>query len=139
MRCRHGLSRYEDDPAEVNLTPLIDVVFILLIFFLVTTTFTRDAGIDVQRPTAGSAQPTPNEALIVAIRANGELWMDGRAIDIRLLPAEVQRLQTDQPRAAVVIQADRATPVGLLVQAMDQLRQAGISDISLAAEQRTAD
>lgn len=138
MRCRsHTLRQYDSEAAEINLTPLIDIVFILLIFFLVTTTFIRDAGVEIQRPAARSAQPTPTTAMLLAIRANGELWMERRPVDIRSLPAELQRLRADKPNPAVIIQADRNANVGLLVRVMDQVRQAGISDISLAADAKT--
>lgn len=136
MRGRRGLPECDQEPAEVNLTPLIDIVFILLIFFLVTTSFTQDAGIAVQRPAASSAEPTTGDALLVAIDAAGEVWLDGRTLDLRRLPTEVRRLRADRPRTAVVIQADRATAVGLLVAAMDLLRQAGVRDIALAADPR---
>jgi len=133
-RC-HSLRQYDNDEAEINLTPLIDIVFILLIFFLVTTTFIRDAGVDIQRPAARSAEPAPTNALILAIRADGELWIDRHPVDIRSLRAEIERLGSDKPGIAVIVQADRAANVGLLVRVMDQIRQAGITDISVAADQ----
>ena len=136
-RC-HSLRHDDGDEAEINLTPLIDIVFILLIFFLVTTTFIRDAGVDIQRPAARSAEPAPTNALILAIRADGELWIDRHPIDIRSLRSEIERLHhdrpSDKPGIAVIVQADRNASVGLLVRVMDQIRQAGISDISVAAD-----
>jgi biopolymer transport protein ExbD len=137
---RHGLGQlggdqYQDhEPAEINLAPMIDILFILLIFFLVTSTFVREAGVEVQRPDAASATSMDNGAYRVAIRANGELWVDGHAIDLRRLRAEMARLHAKNRQAPVILQADQNGSVGLLVKVMDQIRQAGISDIAIAAE-----
>jgi len=134
----HSLRQYDNDEAEINLTPLIDIVFILLIFFLVTTTFVRDAGVDIQRPSAASAEPAPAAALIVAIRADGELWMERQPVDIRNLRVAIERLRGEKPDIAVIVQADRDANVGGLVRVMDQIRQAGIDDISVAADNNPA-
>lgn len=131
-----GDGEYQDpEAAEINLAPMIDILFILLIFFLVTSTFVRESGVEVQRPDAVSASPAADSAILVAIRANGEVWVDGHAIDLRRLQAEIARLHAGSPNAAVMLQADKAGSVGLLVQVMDRIRLAGISDIAIAAEQ----
>lgn len=130
-----GGDDYQDqEPAEINLAPMIDILFILLIFFLVTSTFVREAGVPIQRPDAASATATEDAAWLVAIRANGEVWVDGRAVDLRRLRAEMAGLHARNPRSPVILQADKAGNVGLLVKVMDQIRLAGIDDIAIAAE-----
>lgn len=117
----------------INMTPLIDMMFILLLFFLVNTSFVREAGVEVKRPTAATAAVQEKAALVVAVLANGEIWVDRRAVDIRLLRSQVERIHQDNPEGSAVVLADRDARAGLLVQVMDQIRAAGIGDISIAA------
>ncbi len=124
----------ESEPAEINLAPMIDILFILLIFFLVTTSFVRESGIQVDRPAAASSQPVEGAAIMIAIQPDGAIWLDRRAVDLRRLQSAITRLHSRTPEAPVVIQADRNADVGLLVQVMDQIRLAGIRDIAVAAE-----
>lgn len=115
------------------MTPLIDMMFILLLFFLVNTSFVREAGVEVKRPTAATASVQEKAAVVVAVLANGEIWVDRRAVDIRLLRSQVERIHQDNPEGSAVVLADRDARAGLLVQVMDQIRAAGIGDISIAA------
>jgi biopolymer transport protein ExbD len=123
-----------DDEDEVNLTPMLDVVFIMLIFFIVTASFVKESGIDISRPPAATAERKERGNILVAITANDQLWMDGRQIDPRSLRANIERLHAENPEGSVVIQADRLSKNGLLVQVMDAARQAGVSSVSLAAD-----
>lgn len=123
------------DEAEINLTPMLDVVFIMLIFFVVTTSFVKESGVDVNRPIAASAQRQETANLLIAIRPTGEIWLDGRAIDLRAVRANIERLRAELPESHVVIQGDKAAPIGLLVQVMDQVRMAGIDDVAIAADE----
>lgn len=120
----------------VNLTPLIDMVFILLIFFLVTASFTKEAGIDVDRPSAQTAVRQERGNLIIAISQNGEIWIDNQQVDIRSVRAHVQRLQAQNPEGTVIITADQQSRSGLMVDVMDQVRLAGVSNIAIAAQQK---
>ncbi|MEK9766457.1 MAG: biopolymer transporter ExbD [Thalassolituus sp.] len=115
------------------MTPMLDIVFIMLIFFIVTTSFVKESGVTVNRPTASTAESKEGSSILVAIRANGEIWIDKRAIDMRAVRANVERLKVESPEGAVVIQADEYAPTGLLVKVMDQIRLAGIDNISVAA------
>jgi len=130
------LQPYDQDaePAEINLAPMIDILFILLIFFLVTTSFVRESGIQVERPSASSAQVAEASSIMLAIAADGEIWLDRNSIDIRRLKRQLSQLHRLTPEAPVVIQADRKADVGLLVKVMDQVRLAGIQNIAIAAE-----
>jgi biopolymer transport protein ExbD len=123
----------EDDEATIDLTPLMDIVFIMLIFFIVTTSFIKESGVDVNRPSANTAERKEHGNILIAITANDEIWIDKRAVDIRAVRANVERLKAESPEASVVIQADKDSKNGLLVQVMDQVHLAGILNISIAA------
>jgi biopolymer transport protein ExbD len=133
MRRRRGHLQDSGDEADINLAPMLDIVFIMLIFFIVTTSFVREAGIDVDRPSARTAQPRETASILIALAPNGEIWVDRRAVDIRSLRAVVERLRAENPEAAVVIQGDREAQIGLLVRVMDQVRLAGVTNLSIAA------
>jgi biopolymer transport protein ExbD len=120
--------------SEVNLTPMLDVVFIMLIFFIVTASFVKEAGIDISRPSAGTAERKERGNIMIAITANDQVWMDRRQVNPRALRANIERLHAENPQGSVVIQADKDSKNGLLVQVMDAARAAGVGNVSLAAE-----
>ena len=124
----------EDDEAEINLTPMLDVVFIMLIFFIVTASFVKEAGIDVNRPDAATAEKKERGNILVAITENGQIWIDKRQVDPRALRANIERLHAENPQGAVVIQADKNSKNGQLVEVMDAARLAGVFNVSIAAE-----
>ena len=124
----------EQEESEVNLTPMLDVVFIMLIFFIVTASFVKEAGIDVTRPPAATAERKERGNILVAITENDQIWIDRRQVDPRALRANIERLHAENPQGSVVIQADKASKNGLLVQVMDAARLAGVKNVSLAAE-----
>lgn len=127
---RQGL----DEDAEINLTPMLDVVFILLIFFLVTSSFVKESGVEVDRPGAVTAVRKGQGALMIAITRDNEIWIDRRRVEIGSVRTWVERLQAQNPASAVIIQADQAAAAGLLVQVIDQARRAGVADVAIAAE-----
>ena len=131
MRRRRSKSQDED---EVNLTPMLDVVFILLIFFIVTASFVKESGIDINRPAAATAVRKERGNILVAITPTGQIWIERRQIDIRAVRANIERLHAENPQGAVVIQADRESKNGLLVEVMDAAKLAGVENISIAAE-----
>lgn len=118
---------------EIDLTPMLDVVFILLIFFIVTTSFVKETGIDVNRPSASTAEKKSKGNILLAIKDNGEIWMDNRQIDVRAVKANIQRLKARYPESSVIIQSDQDSRTGTLVKVMDQIRLAGVQGISIAA------
>jgi biopolymer transport protein ExbD len=124
----------DTDESEVNLTPMLDVVFIMLIFFIVTASFVKEAGIDISRPPAATAERKERGNILVAITENDQIWIDRRQVDPRALRANIERLHAENPQGAVVIQADKSSKNGLLVQVMDAARLAGVNSVSLAAE-----
>lgn len=133
MRRRRSSSNGEQE-SEINLTPMLDIVFIMLIFFIVTTSFVKESGIEVNRPTAQTAERKEHGHIIISIKDNGEIWIDKRAVDIRAVRANVERLHAENPLGSVIIAADRDTKTYRLVQVMDQVRLAGINNASIATE-----
>ena len=123
-----------DDESEVNLTPMLDVVFIMLIFFIVTASFVKEAGIDVSRPPASKAERKEKGNILVSITNSDQVWVDRRQVDPRALRANIERLHAENPQGSVVILADKGSANGLLVQVMDAARLAGVNNVSLAAE-----
>jgi len=131
---RHRTHNNSSADSEINLTPMLDVVFIMLIFFVVTTSFVKEAGVEVNRPNASTAQPQESANILIAIRPNGEIWIDNRAVDVRAVRANIERLRAEFPESSVVIQGDKQAQIGLLVRVMDQVRMAGITDVAIATE-----
>jgi len=131
---RHRTNNSSSADSEINLTPMLDVVFIMLIFFVVTTSFVKEAGVEVNRPNANTAQQQESANILIAIRPNGEIWIDNRAVDVRAVRANIERLRAEFPESSVVIQGDKQAQIGLLVRVMDQVRLAGITDVAIAAE-----
>ncbi|ACI98233.1 MULTISPECIES: ExbD/TolR family protein [Rhodospirillales] len=121
---------------EIDLTPMLDVVFIMLIFFIVTASFIKEAGIDVSRPDAVTAVVQERANIVVAVTESGEVWINRRQIDRRAIRANIERLHAENPQGAVVITADEKADVGLMVEVMDQARQAGVYNVSIAADQK---
>ncbi len=128
---RRGL---EQDESEVNLTPMLDVVFIMLIFFIVTASFVKESGIDINRPAAATAVRKERGNILVAITAKNTIWIDRRQVDPRALRANIERLRAENPQGAVIIQADRESKNYLLVEVMDAARLAGVTNVSIAAD-----
>lgn len=123
-----------DYSADIDMTPMLDIVFIMLIFFIVTASFVKESGINVNRPTAQTAVRKEHGHIIVAIKPNGEIWIDKRAVDIRAVRANIARLHAENPLSSVIIAADRETRTHVLVKVMDQIRLAGITNASIATE-----
>jgi biopolymer transport protein ExbD len=131
MRRRYSQEREEE---EVNLTPMLDVVFIMLIFFIVTASFVKESGMEISRPDAATAVMKERGNILVAITPSGQIWIDRRQVDVRSVRANIERLHAENPQGAVVIQADRDSKNGLLVEVMDAAKLAGVESISIAAE-----
>ena len=124
----------DHDETELDMTPMLDVVFIMLIFFIVTTSFVKESGVTVSMPQAQSASQQENANIFIAITAQGEVWIDRRPVDPRSVRAIVARLHADNPEGAVIIQSDEEATTGVLVEVMDQVRLAGVEGIAIAAD-----
>ena len=125
----------QEEESEINITPMLDVVFIMLIFFIVTATFVKEAGIEVNRPDAATATKAENANILIAIGANNDIWIDRRMIDIRSVRPNIERLHAENPQGSVVIQADKESKTDTLIQVMDAARQAGVFNVSIAANE----
>ena len=125
------------DETELNITPMLDIVFIMLIFFIVTTSFVKESGVSVNSPQASTASDQENVNIFIAITAEGEIWIDRRPVDSRSVRAIVARLHADKPEGSVIIQSDEDATTRVLVDVMDQVRMAGVDKIAIAAEKRT--
>ncbi len=123
-----------EEESEINITPMLDVVFIMLIFFIVTATFVKESGIDVNRPDAATATKQEKANILIAIAANNTIWIDRRQIDIRAVRPNIERLHAENPQGTVVIQADKESKTDTLIQVMDASRQAGVYNVSIAAQ-----
>ena len=123
----------DNESDEINLTPMLDVVFIMLIFFIVTASFVKEAGIDVNRPDAPVTETKPEDAnILIVIDANDDIWIDRRLIDPRAVRANIERLHAENPQGSVVIQPSSRSTNKLLVTVMDASRSAGVYSISIA-------
>jgi len=124
---------------NINMGPLVDMVFLLLIFFVVTTSFVKETGIDVQRSTAATAEMKERGNIMLGISADGQVYMEGKRIAVRSVRALIERALAEDPESGVVIVADKDSNTGTVVQAMDQCRLAGAMNVSLAAKRDTGE
>ena len=116
----------------IDLTPMLDVVMIMLIFFIVTGSFVRESSIEVERkPTSSNVSNEPSENIVIQISASNEIWIKGRRIDIRSVRANISRMKAETPQAAVVIKAHNKSTVNVVAAIVDSSREAGIYNVSL--------
>lgn len=125
----------EEEESQIDLTPMLDVVFIMLIFFIVTSTFVKESGVDVSRPNAETAAVTESNSIQIGITAANQIFMDKRQVDKRAVRANVERGLAENPGAAVVIVADSDSKTETLIEVMDQARLAGAESVSVAADE----
>ncbi len=131
MRKRRHAPSVEE--AELDMTPMLDIVFIMLIFFVVTASFLKESGVDVSRPTATTAVRKEHGNILIGVTANDQVWIDNRRVEVGAVRASVARLHAENPEGGVIVQADKDSRSGLLVQVIDQARMAGVADVSIAA------
>ena len=132
MRSRRHLDHSGEDHG-IDLAPMLDFVLNLLIFFIITTSFVREAGVTVNRPEAKTAVHDESGNILIAIRSNGEIWMDRRQVDLREVRPLIERLHIERPEDTVVVIADKAARTGVLAQVMDEVALGGIREIAVGA------
>ena len=120
----------------LNMTPLIDMVFILLVFFVVNTSFVKETGVEIQRPSAKSAVKQEQATILIAVSSEAEIWIDKQRVDLRVLRGHIERLHAESPEGSVVVLADSASHTGVVMQVVDQARLAGISKVAVAATEQ---
>ncbi|MAW80137.1 MAG: biopolymer transporter ExbD [Parvularcula sp.] len=131
---RRNIRSAAEEEEDVNVTPLLDIVFIMLIFFIVTSTFVKEPGIEVDRPEAVSATDRKLAAIIVAISANDEIWINKERVELEEVRAVVEQLRRENPRGTAVVQADAESKTRLLVEVVTQIRSTGVADVAVSTE-----
>lgn len=127
-----------NDQVAIDMAPLIDMTFLLLIFFMVTTSFVKETGIDVMRSTAATAEVKDRGNVMIGVSADGDVYMEGKKVDLRSVRSLVERALAEDPDAGVVVVADKDSNTGDVVRVMDQCRLAGAQNVSLAAKREEA-
>ncbi len=133
---KSGLMKKKEDEGagEIDLTPMLDVVFILLIFFIVTSVFVTEAGIDVSKPEASTSDPRGGDLILIAVSPQGDIWIDGDQIDPRFIRSRFELRLAEAPNSAVVIQADQSANNEYVMLILEAAREAQIENVSISAE-----
>ena len=119
---------------DINITPMLDIVFIMLIFFIVTTSFVKEPGVDPVRPLAETSEPKPRGNILIGVTHDGQVWMNNRRIELSDVRQLVEDVVTENPESSAILIADEAAPTGILIDIMDQVRAGGVFSIAVAAE-----
>jgi biopolymer transport protein ExbD len=127
------IHKHDNEDHGIDLAPMLDFVLNLLIFFIITTSFVKDPGAVVTRAEADTAEHRDSGNLLVAVRENGEIWVDRRHVDLRELRVIMERLHIERPDDTAVVVADRASMTGVVARVMDEIKAVGIKDVALAA------
>lgn len=133
---RLGRRHSKNEEAQIDLTSMLDIVFIMLIFFIVTSSFVRESGVEVNRPQASNVMSQKDAGIFVAITSANDIFIDKRVVDVERVQATLEHLLLEQPDASLVIQADEHAYNGTVVKVMDAAKGAGVKNIALAAEKR---
>ena len=133
MKLLTQIHQQEEDSA-IDLTPMLDVVFIMLIFFIGTASFIKEAGIDISRPQAETTEKQDRASIFIALSPSGEIWIDRRKVAPAQLKPTIEKLKAENPQGSVVIQADRESRSQQLMETLDAVRDAGITEVAISAE-----
>ncbi|WP_439107698.1 ExbD/TolR family protein [Congregibacter sp.] len=133
---RKLVKKQEDEGAEIDLTPMLDVVFIMLIFFIVVASFIKEAGIEINRPDNTNSDPSDASSILVQIQSDDQIWMENRRVDARAVRANIQRLLAADPEQAVSIKVDKGAKANTVVDVADAAREAGAGAVNWASGER---
>ena len=123
------------DGAEIDLTPMLDVVFIMLIFFIVVASFIKEAGVEVNRPDDNQPDdPEDSTSILVEVASDNQIWMENRRVDIRAVRANIQRLLAEDPEAPVTIKVEKGAEAGVVVDVADAARESGVASVNWASD-----
>ena len=136
MRLKRRAAGHGSDETGIDLAPMLDFVMNLLIFFIITAVFAKEVGLTVSRPSATNAEKKEGGNIVVAIDAAGDIWIEKKIVDVRAVRASIERLHAQKPEDAVVVVAEKGAHTGILVQVIDQVRQGGVQNVSIAASER---
>jgi biopolymer transport protein ExbD len=123
-----------DEESDINITPMLDIVFIMLIFFIVTTSFIKETGIDPQRPTAQTAAAKPRGNILIGVDVNGFIWINKQRVELNQIRQLVEDAVNENPESSAIVIADEGSATGVVIQVMDQVQLGGVVDIAVAAE-----
>ena len=125
----------DQDGAEIDLTPMLDVVFIMLIFFIVVASFIKEAGVEVNRPDDNQPDdPEDSTSTLVEVASDNQIWMENRRVDIRAVRANIQRLLAEDPEAPVTIKVEKGAEAGIVVDVADAARESGVAAVNWASD-----
>ena len=125
--------RTEEEDAQIDMTPMLDIVFIMLIFFIVVASFIKEAGIEVNRPDNSKSDPSDATSILVNIRSDNQIWMENRRVDVRSVRANIQRLLASDPEQAVTIKVEKGARANAVVDVADAAREAGAGSVNWAS------
>ena len=128
--------KQQEEELEINMTPMLDIVFIMLIFFIVTATFMKEAGITVEKPEALTGERQDQASIIVAVTDKDEVWVNKQVVDIKALRPLIEKLHAENPKGTVVIEADRDARAGLMIAVADAIQAAGVGTVAVSTEER---
>ena len=124
----------QEEDTEINMTPMLDIVFIMLIFFIVTAVFVKDAGVSVTRPEAETAVPQKHLSVLVAVTADDEIHINRNEVELDAVRTTIEKLHAENPKGSVAITADEESKAGLVMKVYDAIRDAGVAKIAIATE-----
>ena len=132
----HAQKSSDSEDTEINMTPMLDIVFIMLIFFIVTATFVKTAGVEVRKPAAVTAERKDRASIMIAITANDEVWINRRQVEVESLPSVIEKLHSENPRGTVVVKADRQAKAGLLIAVTEAVNETGVPSVAVSTEKK---
>ncbi len=127
-------TRKSDSETDINITPMLDIVFIMLIFFIVSTSFVKETGIDPNRPVAETARPQPQGNIMIGVDVDGRIWMNNRTVPVQQVRTLVESSVNENPESSAILVADESAPAGVILDVMEQVRLGGVSNIAVAAD-----
>ncbi len=127
------VAKRREEESEIDMTPMLDIVFIMLIFFIVTASFVKEAGVRVTNPGAITATPRADANVFIAVTKTGDVYIDNKKVEIERLKVEIQRVKAESPEGSIVIQADRDSKAGIVMKVLDAAKTAGVKAVSVAA------
>ncbi len=129
-------NQQQEEELEINMTPMLDIVFIMLIFFIVTATFMKEAGVTVQKPEALTGDRQDQASIIVAVTDKDEVWVNKTVVDVKALRPLIEKLHAENPKGTVVIEADKDARAGLMIAVADAIQAAGVPKVAVSTEER---
>jgi len=132
----HAQKGSDAEDTEINLTPMLDIVFIMLIFFIVTATFVKEAGVEIRKPAAVTQERKDQASILIAITDKDEVWINNRQVEVDSLPSVIEKLHAENPRGTVVVQADQQAKAGLMIAVTEAVNETGVPSVAVSTEKK---